>query len=71
MPNDNPTKMMVCKTCKSWDLEYWDNALLCTTFEWGFYCHTCQKYIDPYDDVETVSDESLCPPKSTNVSSVD
>ena len=48
--------MTVCKTCKSDDLDYWDNALLCTTFDWGYYCNGCKAYIDPYDGIETVEE---------------
>ena len=48
--------MKVCKTCKSDDLGYWDNALMCTTFDWGYYCNVCKTYIDPYDGVENIEE---------------
>jgi len=44
----------VCKFCKSDEITYWDNAALCTTFDWGFFCENCKKYIDPYDEIEIV-----------------
>jgi hypothetical protein len=47
----------VCKTCKSPDIEYWDNAPMCTTFDWGFYCPVCKKYLDcSSEDIETVEE---------------
>jgi len=48
---------LVCKKCKSWELTYWDNVLLLGSFDWGYYCETCKKNIDPYEDVEVIEDE--------------
>ena len=48
--------MTICKLCGSSDIVYWDNIEMCTTFDWGYYCEGCKKYLDPYSDIETKED---------------
>jgi hypothetical protein len=49
-------KIMICKKCKSSDIEYWDNALMCESFNWGYYCNGCGAGLDPDSDVEYVEE---------------